>query len=390
MPFSRHCHAAVCGFSLSLLLSSLAQAAAPAQTAPTPAPPSVSVEVVAVASQPLVLEYPALTAGYKQVQVRAQVNGILRERSYVEGSKVKKGQVLFVIDPKPYEAALARAKGSQAQMQARTWQTERELKRIRELQKRGFASEKELDDATSNYEQSKANLESAKADVQSRQIDLDYTTVEAPISGASSQETVSEGSLMVAGDPNASLLTSITQLDPLYVNFSYPDADAERFRREIQAGTVRLPDGKKLTAELKMGDGSLYPLKGNVDFIDSLINTGTGSVSARVVIPNPDLKLFPGQFVRVLIEGLSIPDAISVPQRAISQTPAGTAVFVVDGQNIAHLRPVTLGSTVADRWIVKSGLQAGEKVIVEGISKVRPDMPVSTGAAPAAVPAAKP
>lgn len=390
MPFSRHCHAAACGLSLSLLLSPLAQAAAPAQAAPTPPPPAVSVEVVTVATQPLVLEYPALTAGFKQVQVRAQVNGILRERRYVEGSKVKQGQVLFVIDPKPYEAAMARAKGSQAQMQARTWQTERELKRIRELQKRGFASEKELDDATSNYEQSKANLESSKADVQSRQIDLDYTTVEAPISGASSQETVSEGSLMVAGDPNASLLTSITQLDPLYVNFSYPDADAERFRREIQAGTVRLPDGKKLTAELKMGDGSLYPLKGTVDFIDSLINTGTGSVSARVVIPNPDLKLFPGQFVRVLIGGLSIPDAISVPQRAITQSPAGTAVFVVDAQGIAHVRPVTLGSTVADRWIVKNGLQAGDKVIVEGLPKVRPDMPVSIGVAAAAVPAAKP
>jgi membrane fusion protein (multidrug efflux system) len=390
MLLSRHCHAALCGFALTLLVSSLAQAAPATPAAPTPPPPAVRIEVVTVANQPLVLEYPALTAGYKQVQVRAQVNGILRERSYVEGSKVKQGQVLFVIDPKPYEAALARAKGSQAQMQARTWQTERELKRIRELQKRGFASEKELDDATSNYEQSKANLESAKADVQSRQIDLDYTTVVAPISGASSQETVSEGSLMVAGDPNASLLTSITQLDPLYVNFSYPDADAERFRREIQAGTVRLPDGKKLTAELKMGDGSLYPIKGKVDFIDSLINTGTGSVSARVVIPNPDLKLFPGQFVRVLIEGLSIPDAISVPQRAISQTGAGTLVFVLDEQNIAQPRPVVLGATIADRWIIRSGLQAGERVIVEGLPKVRPGMPVTISAAPAAASAAQP
>ncbi|MBX9755997.1 MAG: efflux RND transporter periplasmic adaptor subunit [Pseudomonadaceae bacterium] len=387
MHLSHHCHTAFCSLSLSLLLSPLALAATPAQSPP---PPAVSIEVVQVATQPLVLEYPALTAGYKQVQVRAQVNGILRERSYVEGSKVKKGQVLFVIDQKPYEAALARAKGAQAQAQARLWQTEREMKRIRELQKRGFASEKELDDATSNFEQSKANLESAKADVQSRQIDLDYTTVEAPISGASSQETVSEGSLMVAGDPNASLLTSITQLDPLYVNFSYPDSDAERFRRELQAGTVRLPDGKKLSAELKMGDGSLYPIKGTVDFIDSLINAGTGSVSARVVIPNPDFKLFPGQFVRVQIEGLSIPDAISVPQRAISQTAGGTAVFVVDEQSIAHVRPVTLGSTIGERWIIKSGLKAGERVIVEGLPKVRPDQPVSVSAAPVAQSASKP
>jgi membrane fusion protein, multidrug efflux system len=390
MFLGRHYHATLCGFSLSLLLASPAYAATSAPSAATPPPPAVSVEPVTVANQPLLLEYPALTAGYKQVQVRAQVNGILRERSYVEGSKVKKGQVLFIIDPKPYEAALARAKGAQGQAQARLWQTEREMKRIRELQKKGYSSEKELDDAISNYEQSKANLESSKADVQSRQIDLDYTTVEAPISGASSQETVSEGSLMVAGDPNSSLLTSITQLDPLYVNFSYPDADAERFRREIQAGTVRLPDGKKLTAELKMGDGSLYPIKGTVDFIDSLINAGTGSVSARVVIPNPELKLFPGQFVRVQIAGLSIPNAISVPQRAVSQTPAGTVVFVVDAQNIAHVRPVVLGSTIGERWIVSSGLQVGEQVIVEGLPKVRPNMPVTISATPVATSAAKP
>ncbi len=390
MLLHRHSLAVLCAASLTTLLSSQACAATPAQSAATPPPAAVTVEVVSVANQPLLLEYPALTAGYKQVQVRAQVNGILRERSYVEGSKVKKGQVLFVIDPKPYEAALARAKGAQGQAQARLWQTERELKRIRALQKKGYSSEKELDDATSNYEQSKANLESSKADVQSRQIDFDYTTVEAPISGASSQETVSEGSLMVAGDPNASLLTSITQLDPLYVNFSYPDADAERFRREIQSGTVQLPDGKKLVAELKMSDGSLYPLKGTVDFIDSLINAGTGTVSARVVIPNPQLKLFPGQFVRVQIAGLTIPNAISVPQRAISQTPAGTVVFVVDKDNIAHVRPVVLGSTIGARWIVNSGLKAGEQVIVEGLPKVRPDMPVTISAAPAAASAAKP
>jgi membrane fusion protein (multidrug efflux system) len=387
MPLARHCHTALCVFSLGFWLSPLALAADPA---PAPPPPAVSIEQVTVATQPLVLEYPALTAGYRQVQVRAQVNGILQERSYVEGSKVKKGQVLFVIDPKPYAAALARAKGAQAQTQARLWQTQRELKRIAELQKRGFASERELDTATSNYEQSKANLESAVADVQARQIDLDYTTVEAPISGASSQETVSEGSLMVASDPNASLLTSITQLDPLYVNFSYPDADAERFRRDVKAGYMQLPDDKKFVAELKMGDGSLYPLKGEVNFIDSLINSGTGSVSARVVIANPDLKLFPGQFVRVLINGLSIANAISIPQRAITQTAGGTAVFVVDAKNIAHVRPVVLGSTVGERWIIKSGLQAGDRVIVEGLLKVRPDMPVSVSAAPTVQTAVKP
>ncbi|MFZ3202679.1 MAG: efflux RND transporter periplasmic adaptor subunit, partial [Pseudomonas sp.] len=167
--------------------------------------PEVLVETASAVALPLVFEYSGRTAGFREVQVRAQVSGILRERTYLEGSRVSKGQVMFRIDSRTYQAALARAKGALAQEQARYRQTERDLKRIRELQKKGFASESELDNAISNFEQSKANIQAAEADVQSRQIDLDYCTVTAPISGMTSKETVSEGSLMVAGDPNASL-----------------------------------------------------------------------------------------------------------------------------------------------------------------------------------------
>ena len=345
-------------------------------------PPEVVVEVARTESVPLELEYAARTAGYREVQVRAQVSGILQERTYQEGSQVKRGQVLFRIDPRPYQAALSRAKGALAQEQARYRQTERDLKRIRELQKKGFASESELDNAVSNFEQSKANIEAARAEVQARQIDLDYTTVEAPISGITSKETVSEGSLMVAGDPNASLLTQITQLDPLYVNFAAPDREVERVRSGLAAGTLKL-EGEHMRVELKFGDGSTYPTEGRVDFTDSLVDRGTGTVSVRAVVPNPEQSLLPGQFVRVVVKGLSKPQAITVPERAISQGPSGTFVYIVDEQGTARARPVTTSQTAGGRWAVDSGVSAGDRVIVEGLPKVRPNAPVKVVDKPA-------
>lgn len=355
-------------------LSGAAQAAqAPAQQMP---PPPVVVEAVKVQTLPLEFEYPARTAGFREVQVRAQVSGILQERTYHEGSQVKAGQVLFRIDPRPYQAALARAKGALAQEQARFRQTERDLKRIRELQKKGFASESELDNAISSFEQSKANIEASKADVQSKQIDLDYTTVKAPISGITSKETVSEGSLMVAGDPNASLLTQITQLDPIYVNFAAPDREVATVRQGLRDGTLKREGGEHLQVQVKLGDGSVYSQTGQVDFADSVIDRATGTVSVRAVLPNAEQSLLPGQFVRVVVKGISKPGAVSVPERAIVQGPNGTFVYVLDDKDVAQVRPVVTAHTSGGRWIIDSGLQAGEQVVVEGVLKVRPNAPV--------------
>ncbi|MBS7690813.1 efflux RND transporter periplasmic adaptor subunit [Pseudomonas lalucatii] len=374
MPFVRHVQLVLgvlaCGYLLPV-----------AQAAEVP-PPEVLVETVEAAELPLVFEYPARTAGFREVQVRAQVSGILQERTYLEGSQVKQGQVMFRIDPRTYQAALARAKGALAQEQARYRQAERDLKRIRELQKKGFASESELDNAISNFEQSKANIQAAEAEVQAKQIDLDYCTVKAPISGITSKETVSEGSLMVAGDPNASLLTRITQLDPIYVNFAAPDRDVENVRGGLQSGALAL-DGEQMRVQIQFGDGSVYPLEGKVDFTDSLVDRGTGTVSARAVVPNPDQALLPGQFVRVLVKGISLPSAVTVPERAIAQGPRGTFVYVVDEQGIARTRQVSTGRTAAGRWVVESGIHEGDRVITEGLPKVRPDMPVKVADAAA-------
>jgi membrane fusion protein (multidrug efflux system) len=376
MFFSRHFPATLG----ALLFASLASAL---QAADAPPAPEVLVETVKVEALPLEFEYSARTAGYREVQVRAQVSGILQERTYLEGSQVKQGQVMFRIDPRSYQAALSRAKGALAQEQARYRQTERDLKRIRELQKKGFASESELDNAISNFEQSKANIQAAEAEVQSKQIDLDYTTVKAPISGITSKETVSEGSLMVAGDPNASLLSNITQLDPIYVNFAAPDSDVESVRSGLQAGSLVLPEDGKMSVRITLGDGSVYALEGKVDFTDSLINRGTGTVSARAVVPNPEQKLLPGQFVRVRVLGLNIPNAMTLPERAVAQGPGGTFVYVVDEGGVARMRQVTTGHTAKGRWVIVSGISAGERVIVEGLPKVRPDNPVKV-VAPAA------
>lgn len=376
MLFARHLPVA----AGSLLLAVMAS---PLHAADAPPAPEVVVETVKAESLPLELEYSARTAGFREVQVRAQVSGILQERTYLEGSQVKKGQVMFRIDSRTYQAALSRAKGALAQEQARYRQTERDLKRIRELQKKGFASESELDNAVSNFEQSKANIQAAEAEVQSKQIDLDYTTVKAPISGITSKETVSEGSLVVAGDPNASLLSNITQLDPIYVNFAAPDSDVESVRSGLQNGSLVLPEDGKMSVQIKLGDGSVYPLEGKVDFTDSLVDRGTGTVSARAVVPNPDQKLLPGQFVRVQVKGLSIPNAMTLPERAIAQGPGGTFVYVVDEGGVARMRQVTTGHTAKGRWVIVSGISAGDRVIVEGLPKVRPDTPVKV-AAPAA------
>jgi membrane fusion protein (multidrug efflux system) len=364
----------------ALLFASLASAL---QAADAPPAPEVLVETVKVEALPLEFEYSARTAGYREVQVRAQVSGILQERTYLEGSQVKQGQVMFRIDPRTYQAALSRAKGALAQEQARYRQTERDLKRIRELQKKGFASESELDNAISNFEQSKANIQAAEAEVQSKQIDLDYTTVKAPISGITSKETVSEGSLMVAGDPNASLLSNITQLDPIYVNFAAPDSDVESVRSGLQNGSLVLPEDGLMRVQITLGDGSSYPLEGKVNFTDSLVDRGTGTVSARAVVPNPEQTLLPGQFVRVQVKGLSMPNAMTLPERAIAQGPGGTFVYVVDAGGVARRRQVTTGHTAKGRWVIISGISAGERVIVEGLPKVRPDSPVKV-VAPAA------
>ncbi|MCY1436612.1 Efflux pump periplasmic linker BepD [compost metagenome] len=205
----------------------------------------------------------------------------------------------------------------------------------------------------------------------------------APISGVASKETRSEGSLVVASDPNSSLLTKLTQLDPVYVNFAVPDTDVTQLNEGVKSGRLQLPPDGKLSTEIRFGDGTQYPINGVVDFTDSFVNSGTGTVNARAVVPNPDRQLIPGQFVRVTVKGLTRKDGITIPERALAQGPRGTFVYVVDKDGFARVRQVAAPLMVGGRWVVDSGIDAGDRVIVDGLPKVRPDQPVKIVETPA-------
>ncbi len=328
-------------------------------------PPAVSVVEVKQEDVPLEYEYAGRTAGSREVEIRARVSGILERRAYTEGQRVKKGQLLFVIDPAPFAATQAEAKARFARAQS-------DWKRVQGLYKEKAVSAREYDEARAAYEETKAAL-------QTTSISLGYTTVTAPISGVTSREALSEGSLVTA---NTSLLTRISQLDPIYVNFSAPDAEFLRQRREIAEGTVTAAEGK-LQAEIVFGDGSVYGEPGVIDFTDSIIDPATGSVSARAVVPNEQGAILPGQFVRVRLKGLIRPNAIAIPDMAVMQGPQGTFVYVVNEESKAVVRPVQLGQLNGKQRIVLNGLQPGDKVITEGLMKVRPDAPVNTAPPPA-------
>lgn len=339
---------------------------------PTPAMPAPSVMAVEIspADLPMTYEYAGRTAGSREVEIRARVSGILLQRNYVEGQPVTQGDLLFTIDPAPFEAALAQA-------QARLTQTERDWKRADVLIKEKALSPREYDEAKSAYEQ-------AKAEVKTARINLDYTTVTAPISGITSKEGLSEGSLVTA---DTSLLTRIAQLDPVYVEFSIPDSEAIYQRQQLASGAMVQPEDGKLTIEVFFGDRRDAPFHGVVDFTDSVIDPQTGTVRARGVLQNADNAVLPGQFVRVALKGLTLKQATIIPDTAVMQGPMGTFVYTITPEGKAAITPVTLGALAGKNRIVTNGLSEGDKVITEGMIKVQPDAPVTIidpNAAPAA------
>lgn len=337
--------------------------------------PLVTITTVEIKDIPLPLEYSAQTAGSREVEVRARVGGILEERTYVEGSIVKKGQKLFQIDPSTYKAALDQAKGELAQAKARYNQNKVTSERIVRLYSEQVVSRQERDDAVAGFEASKADMEAAAAKVANAQINLDWTTVTAPISGLTSKETVSEGNL-IDMSRDGSLLTSIVQTDPLYVNFSIPGTEFMKLRKMIDAGKLIVPVNNGYVASLALSDGTVFPHKGAVTFIDSQEDPSTASVRARASFPNPDNALYPGQFVRAVLEGAVIKNAVAVPQSAVLATQQGTICFTLDENNQAVLKPVVVSGNLGNLAIIEKGLEKGDRLIVEGILKVRPGSPV--------------
>ncbi|MBI3041627.1 MAG: efflux RND transporter periplasmic adaptor subunit [Betaproteobacteria bacterium] len=354
-------------------------------------PPLVTVATVEPKDVPVAYEYVAQTAGYREVEVRARVTGVLLKRNYREGTAIRKGESLFTIDPAPFQVALARAEADLAVAEARLAQAKREVARLRPVLESRAVSQKELDDATSAEQVAEAEVKSARARVSEAKLNLDYTRVESPISGTASRAVVSEGSL-VSG-PNV-LLTTVTQTNPMYVIFGIPDRDHLALRRDVDAGRLKLPQNGRFKATLKLADGGAYAKGGTLDFTDVRVNTQTGTSEARAEFPNPGNVLRAGEFTRVTLSGAVRPGAIVVPQRAVLESPKGKFVFTVNAESKAEARPVEVGDWTADGWIINGGLKPGDRVIVDGVVKLQlmgPGAPVqvSSNAAAPGTPAAR-
>ncbi|MGN5291347.1 efflux RND transporter periplasmic adaptor subunit [Aeromonas sp. 11P] len=341
------------------------------QTAQTMSEVPVVVNEAALIDVPLTTEMVGETAGFREIEVRSRVSGILLKRTYVEGQPVTAGQQLFLIDPEPYKVALEQAKGTLAQEQARLNKARADRDRIIPLFKRQVVSRKDYDDTIANYEAAIASHQAAQAKVKEAELNLSYTQVTAPINGMASKSSQSEGSLISTSGDNG-LLTTITQFDPLYVNFSYSEQDRLNFENSVKKGVIEAKDATTWRTHIRLADGSVYPEAGKLNFSDNRVDPQTGTIRARAIFDNKDGVLLPGQFVRMTIDLGTRKNAIVVPPRAIVQSQADRMVMVVDADNKVVPRPVTLGAAVDSGVLIESGLQAGERYIVEGLMKARP------------------
>jgi membrane fusion protein (multidrug efflux system) len=340
----------------------------PAPAATAPPPPQVGVVEVKAADVPLPLDFSGRVAGFRVVEIRAQVSGVLVKREFQEGAIVDVGQVLFRIDPRTYEAALARASAQAAQAKAALIQAEENFKRQEGLAAQRVATQKAYEDAVAARDQARAAVLSTEADVLTAKLNLEFTVVKAPVKGPTSLVSPAEGTLIKAQD---TLLTTITQLDPAYVNFTFTDSELRRLQ-EIDTSPEALFDSKQVKVELQFGDGAVYPHTGTVDTRSRTVDPRTGTILTRAIFPNQDRALLPGQFVRVKMTGIVMPDAIVIPKIAISQGPLGPFVYLVEKDNVARARPVRIYRELPDGFIVRKGLSAGDRIVVDGVIRVRP------------------
>ncbi len=339
---------------------------------PAPPPPEVGVVELKATDVPLPLEFSGRVAGFRVVEIRAQVSGVLLKRGFQEGAVVDVGQVLFRIDPRTYEAALARANAQAAQAKAALIQAEENFKRQQGLAAQKVATQKALEDAIAGRDQARATVQSTQADVLTAQLNLEFTVIKAPVKGPTSLVSPAEGTLIQA---QQTLLTTITQLEPAYVNFTFTDSEL-RSLQEIGKTNEQLFDPDRVKVELQFGDGATYPERGTVDTHSRTIDPRTGTILTRAIFPNHDGALLPGQFVRVKMTGITLPNAIVVPKAAISQGPLGPFVYLVEPDNVARARQVRLYRELENGWVVRKGLKAGDRVVVDGVIRVRPGNPV--------------
>lgn len=361
-----------------------------------PAPPPPAVEVYTVTQQPVanVIELPGRIQAVRTAEVRARVNGIIEARLYEEGTDVSAGKALFQIDPRELRASLNGAQAQLQRSQATAANAQQVVGRYEQLVPEQAISKQEYDAAVAQLRTAQADVSAARAQLDTARLNLGYSTVTAPISGRASRAAVTEGALVTAA--NGTLLTTIEQIDRVYVNFSQSSSDVLAVRRDVASGKIKMGNINQVRVTLILEDGSTYPAQGLIDFLDLAIDEQTGTAALRAEVPNPQRVLLPGQFVRARAEIGTRPDGLVVPQRAVRTSPQGASVMVIGPNNVAVVRPVKLGDLQGANWVILGGLKPGEKVITDGLQKVMPDKPVTIvqpgkpGAKPAAAPAPAP
>ena len=340
------------------------------QTAPAPAPEVATVKISTEAVA-LTTELPGRVSAYRIAEIRPQVNGLIQKRLFTEGAEVKAGQVLYQIDPAPFQAAMENAKAAVAKAEAGLDAARSRAERLKELLPEKAVSRQEYDDAAGALKQTEADIEYWKATVQTARINLGYTRITAPVSGRIGKSNVTEGALVTAQQPAP--LAIIQQLDPVYVDVPQSTTEMLRLKRSLEGGRLNISGEGQKKVKLLMEDGWAYPLTGTLQFRDVTVDQTTGSVILRVVFPNPQGILLPGMYVRAVVrEGIK-EQAILVPQQAVTRDPKGNPVaLVVDAGGKVQQRTLTLDRAIGDRWLVSAGLASGDRVIAEGVQRVKP------------------
>lgn len=336
--------------------------------------PEVGVVTVKAAPLQITTELPGRTTAYRIAEVRPQVSGIILKRNFTEGSDVEAGVSLYQIDPATYQAAYDSAKGDLAKAQAAANIAQMTLNRYKKLLGTKYISQQDYDTAQADAQQANASVIAAKAAVENARINLAYTKVTSPISGRTGTSTVTEGALVQSGQTTA--LTTVQQLDPIYVDVTQSSNDFLRLKQEMANGSLKQDNGKA-KVELVTNDGMKYDQTGTLEFSGVTVDQTTGSITLRAVFPNPDHTLLPGMFVRAKLEEGVNPNALLVPQQGVTRTPRGDATAMVVGEgDKVEIRNITATQAIGDKWLVTDGLKSGDRVIIEGLQKVKPGVQV--------------
>jgi membrane fusion protein, multidrug efflux system len=362
------------GFVTAMILSVLLPAGGCGDRKQAPPPPSVP-EVAVLTVRPeqveLTTELPGRTSAYRVAEIRPQVNGIVLKRMFHEGADVTSGEVLYQIDPAPYQSALTNAKASLSRAEANLPAVRSRAERYKELIADKAVSQQDYDDAAAALMQAAAEVEYWKAAVETARINLAYTRLTAPISGRIGRSAVTEGALVTAHQPLA--LATIQQLDPIYMDVPQSTAELLRLKSRLKAGYLDRSGANQKKVQLVLEDGTMYPREGTLEFQDVTVDPTTGSVILRIVFPNPQGVLLPGMFERAVVKEGVNPRAILIPQQSVSRDPKGNpSVLIVDAGGKVQPRMLEIDRAIGDQWLVLSGLASGDRVVVEGIQKVRP------------------